>query len=120
MDRALVRNLQQARPLFVAEHTREFDLAVDVVEPTFSRFAILAVGGVNLQMPKPHGYGLERPALASRIERQGHRGASSERCEQQVVRVRSGIRPSDGGGLVGHKPMSSDGNLLCEARRAAV
>jgi hypothetical protein len=37
VDRALVRNLQQPHLLLLAEHAREFHIAVDVVEQNICR-----------------------------------------------------------------------------------
>jgi len=120
VDRALVGDLQQSQMLLLTEHTREFHVAVDVVEQTVGGFTLLAVGGVNSRMPEPNRHGVERPLLASGVHRHRHRHARSQRREQKVVRVGSCIGPSGPGGLVSREPVSSGCYLLRESGCAAV
>src|ERR671913_588002 len=47
VHRALVRDLQQPAALFLVQGTFELYLALDAVDPSFLRLALLAVGGVN-------------------------------------------------------------------------
>jgi hypothetical protein len=120
MDRALVRNFKQARPLLVAERAHELHIALDLVDRTLFRLAFLAVDGIDRRMPKPNGHGLKRPAFASSEQRHGHRGAGSERREKKIVRIGSCIGASGRERLVAHEPMSSDCDLLCVSGCAAV
>src|SRR5262249_23234567 len=120
VDWTLVRDLQQARTLLVAEYAGEFHVAVELIEQTLRRLALLAVNGVNPRMPEPNGYGVERPLLAARVHRHGDRHAGSQRGEQEIVRLRSRVGPAGRHRHVAQEPMSSDRDLLCESGGAAV
>ena len=72
VHRALVRDVQQARPLIVAECAGQIHRTFDVIEPAFFGLARLTVGGVNLRVPEPHRHRLERPPLSSGVHRHGH------------------------------------------------
>ena len=50
VNRALVRNLQQACALVLAQRAREFDVALDLIDARVRGFACLAVGRVNLRV----------------------------------------------------------------------
>src|SRR5260370_523267 len=56
----------------------ESDLEFDVVKHSFFGFAIGAVGCVNLTVAQPNRDCFERPALASRIQRNRHRSSSAQ------------------------------------------
>jgi hypothetical protein len=78
VDWAFLGNLKQLRALLWGQPPREFEVALDTVQHSFFAFAIGAVGGVNLAVAQPNGDCFERPALASRIQRNRHRSSSAQ------------------------------------------
>src|SRR6267142_2493443 len=108
MDRALAGDLQQSGPLLTVESPRESDLAVDPVEPALLRLALGAIDGVDLGVLQAYLDRLERPLLASRIQRERHRGSGSQRDEQVVVGRGAGIGPAGGRGLVSRQAVPID------------
>ena len=86
MDRALVRDLVEARALFVGEWSAKRHRALNAVnEPILVLDALSTIFQVDTTLSQPHGNLLERPLLASRIKRHRHRNATAERREQQRV-----------------------------------
>src|SRR5258708_27332794 len=71
VDRALVGDLQQARPLAGIERAFEPDCPLDAVDHPVLALAGRAVGGVNPAMAEPDRDPVERQRLAPGIEPQG-------------------------------------------------
>ena len=120
MDGALVRNLQNSPALFLSEHAPQLHLAVDVVEQSVWRFALLAVNSVNPRMTEPYGYGLEGPLLAPR-----RTSPSSSTCRIPAPREENRMgwgryRSRRRRWAVAHEPMPSRCDLLCETGCSAV
>lgn len=72
MDRALIRNFQQLEALFFRQRSNEVNIPPDSIKCSLFRFALGAIGGVNLRVPQVDRNLLERPALSPRIHRNGH------------------------------------------------
>ena len=62
------------------------------------------------------GNALQRPLLASRVQRDSHGGSGTEGHEEIVVGGGSGVRPTCLDRLVGGQSMRPYDDLLCEAR----
>src|SRR5579862_592180 len=78
VDRALAGDLEELRSLLLRQRSRKLDVAVDSVAYPLSRLTVGTVCRVDLPMSEPDGHVLERPSLAARVERDGHRGARAE------------------------------------------
>src|SRR5262245_6353981 len=120
VDGALAGDLEHAILLFVTQFAGDFHGAVDPVEQSGIRLALLAVGGVNLRMAESDRDRVERPALAPRVHGQRHRGARSQRSEEKVVGVRSCIGASRRHRLLACEPVSPDGYRLGKSGGVAV
>src|SRR6266566_2094541 len=119
VHRAPARNLEEPRSLLVRQRSGELDVPLDPVEHPLAGLAVRAVGGMNLRMPQPHRHAFERPALASRVERDRHRGACPQAREQQIVGVGPRVGSAHRGRLVGRQAVRADDDLLREPRSAS-
>src|SRR5438093_5103468 len=108
-------DLEEPRPLLVGQRAGELDVPLDPVEHPLTGLAVFAVGGMDLRVSQPDRHGLERPALASCVERDRHRGAGAQAREQQVVGVGPRVGSAGGGRLVGRQTVRADDDLLCES-----
>jgi hypothetical protein len=72
VDRALIRNLQQPRPLINIKVSDELYITLDLIDHANVRFAILAVGRMYPRVPKANANSLQRPLLAPGVESNGH------------------------------------------------
>lgn len=54
MHGALISNFHQARPLFVAEITGDFNFAVDLIDFPLAGFAVSAVISMDFFVPQIH------------------------------------------------------------------
>jgi len=116
MNGTLVRNLEQPFLLFRVELPHEVNLALDPVDFAFLRLAIPAIRRVNFRMTKIHRHALEWPLLRSRIQRNRHRCARTERGQQQIVRRRPRIFPAHLDWFIRRQPMRANNDLLGEPR----
>jgi len=72
VDRALIRNLQQPRPLININVSDELYITLDLIDHANVRFAILAVGRMYPRVPNANANSLQRPLLAPGVESNGH------------------------------------------------
>ena len=107
MHRAHLRDLQQARPLFVAQRASKLDRHFDAIDPAVAGFAFFAVSRVNLRMPERYGDVLERDLLLPRIEADGHRGARAKRGEDEIVRRCRSVGAAERDRLINFEAMPS-------------
>src|SRR6266849_2030277 len=117
VHRALFRDLEQSRPLFGRQRPGQRDVGLDPVEHAVPGLALGAVGRVDSRVLQPHRHLLERPLLASRVQRDGHGCSGAECREQELVGVGAGLSASRGGRLVGRQAMRSGCDVLGESRR---
>ena len=81
MDRAFVRDLQEALTLFVTEVALEANGTLDSVDITFRILdTLLAVVCVDAVLAKSNTNLFEWPLLATRVKSNCHRHATAERC----------------------------------------
>src|ERR671930_1500705 len=78
MHRTPAGNLEEPRSLVVRQRSGELDVPLDPVDHPLAGLAVRAVGGMDLRMSQPDRHALERPALASRVEGDRHRGAGPQ------------------------------------------
>src|ERR1043166_6936701 len=105
---AALGDLDQPRLLLFAERALQLDLTLDAVELALLGLAVRAVLGVDLRVLEAHRDGLQRPLLASRVQRERHRRSGAERGQQQVVGIGAGAVTAVLDGLVGHQLMWTD------------
>ena len=120
MHRTLLRDLEEPAALLVAQRTAEDQLPLDLIELAFLRLAVRAVGGMDARVAETDGDAVERPLLASRVQRDGYGRSGAERGQQVVVRAGAGVGAARIDRLVGNEPVPADEDLLLQARRAAV
>ena len=72
MDWTPLRNLQEPGSLLAGQLSRELKPPVDSIDVALFRFAFRAVHGVDPRVTKAHRYSLQRPTLASRVQRDRH------------------------------------------------
>ena len=72
MDGAAISDLQQSCLLFLREGTVQGDVAFDAVDLTLFGFTLCAVRCVDLRVAQAYRNAFQGPALASRIQRNGH------------------------------------------------
>src|SRR5665213_1303017 len=94
VDGTLVRDLEEPRPLLLRQRSLELDVAIDAIEHPVLVLAVFAIRGVDLRVAQPHSDTLERPLLASGVERHCHRRARAEGGDQEVVGARPRVGPS--------------------------
>src|SRR5436190_608690 len=116
---AAVGDLEEPRSLLVRQRSGELDVALDPVDHPLAGLAFRAVGGVDPRMSQPDRDALERPALASRVECDRHRGAGAQARKQEVVGVGPRVGPAHGGRLVGRQTVRADDDFLREPRGAS-
>ena len=69
---AALRDLYQSCPLFIGQSPIEGYVAFDAVELAFFGLTLRAVHSVDLRVTQAYGNPFQGPALASRIQRNGH------------------------------------------------
>src|SRR5438477_411313 len=88
MNRTFVRDLLQARLLFIGEVALNNNCAFDTMNEAFKvLLALDAILDVNSLLAQAHRDALDGPALTTRVEHRRHRNAAAERGEQERVRV---------------------------------
>src|SRR5687768_4764021 len=120
VNRALVRDHDEARPLLVAQTSLELDVALDAIEHAALRLTIRAVCRMDLGVPKPHRDGLERPLLSTRVKRNRHRGACAKGGDEKAIRIRTRVRAAEPSGFVGQQRSSWRPTVICFAKRFAL
>src|SRR5256885_1287324 len=75
MHWAAISNLQQAGLLFLREGTVQGNLAFDAVDFALLSFTLLAVYRMDLRVTQAYRHPIQGPALALRIQRNGHGGS---------------------------------------------
>src|SRR5207247_11416519 len=113
--RTLVGALGELRALRSVQLPGQYDLALDLVELAFFRLAVGAVLRVDAGVRQAHGDAVERPALASRIQRERHRRSGAERDQEIVVRRRPCVGAAVDDRLVRDEAMLADENFLGES-----
>ena len=114
MHRAAVGDLHQPGLLLVAERALQRDLALDAVQLALLSLTLRAVLGVDLRVLQAHGDGLQRPLLASRVQRERHRRSGAEGGQQQIVGVGPGAVTAGLDRLVGHELVRPGGDVRGE------
>jgi hypothetical protein len=120
MNRALVGDVEQSRPVVAIEGFYQLDIALDSVDQSDPGLVALAVSRVHLRVPETHPHSLERPLLAPGVESDGHRCARPKCREQKIVGIRASVRAADRGWLVGDGPVPPRHDLLRASSGAAV
>src|SRR5438046_33453 len=88
MNRTFMRDLLQARLLFISQVAFDDNCAFDTMNEAFKvLLALDAIFGVNSLLAQAHRDALDGPALTTRIEHRRHRNAAAERGEQECIRV---------------------------------
>lgn len=72
MHGAALRDLYQSAPLFVCQRPVQGYVAFDAVELAFFGLTLRAVHSVDIRVTQAYGNPFQGPALASRIQRNGH------------------------------------------------
>ena len=105
--------------MFARQGAGELNFSLDSVD--FSNFglALRAIGGVNFRMVQRNRYLLQRPALSSRIERDGHRRARAERGQKKIVGRRPDVGPAESDRLIAFEMMWTDFDFLGKPGAAA-
>src|SRR5512134_917301 len=75
---AAICDLEEPCSLRFVERAAQRDLAFDAVEQADLRLAVRAVGRVDAFVAQRHLDALQGPALAVRVQAQGHPGAGAE------------------------------------------
>jgi len=107
MHGTLVSNLLQPRDLFLSKVACESYYAFDPMYESFACvLALLAILSVEALLAQSDGYPFQWPAFAPGVEGRRHRDATTQRAQQQRVRIRSRVFASGDERLVGDEGMA--------------
>jgi hypothetical protein len=114
MHRTHLGDLQESGPLFSSQRSRKPKSPLHQIELPGLRLTFRTVDRMNSGMPQPHYDVLERPALASRVQRDRHRRSTAKCRKQEVVRSRAGIGAAVRDRFVRGQAMRAGRDLLGE------
>ena len=116
MHRASVGDLDQPLPLGVLEIALDHKNSFDYVDDLPGLFAAAAVRTVIALVCELDVHVVQWPLLVIRVHANRHRGASTERGEQELIGVGAGIVAASVGRLVGEPAMIVGFNRAQEPR----
>ena len=107
-------DLKQPRTLGIVEIPSHPDLALDLIEHSLFRLAILTVPGVYPPVTEPHLNALQRESFPLRIHAECHGRSRSKRDKQVFVGSGAAIGATKGFRLIPQEFVSSGFGLLGE------
>src|SRR5262249_49684568 len=109
---AFLSDFDQPPALLVVEVAFEGDGAVDPVDHSGLGFAFGAIDRVNPVVPEADLCPGQRPLMAIGVKTESHRGAGTERREQELVGTWAAVEPAPDCRLVRDEPMRAGYNFL--------
>jgi hypothetical protein len=117
MNRTSLRDLKKSCALLARQLAADLKPPLNAVDVPFFRVALRAVDCMDPRMTQSDPEGLQRPAFASRVQRDSHRRSGAQSSQQQIIRVRACISPAKGNRLVCAESVRARFNRLRESRR---